>query len=144
MLMPQLGQWLRQAVRALRPWIDVRTSEPLVLLVVVAMAAFLGPPLCDTAVALVYNIPPGTRWTCGEGCLLLVVLTGFRRSPVRRADGPVCPRADARGRLELAIRPVGLRTGIVLHVFELAILVASSLIAAAAAFKRYCATTITS
>jgi hypothetical protein len=57
---------------------------------------------------------------------------------------PFAARADATGRLELAIRPAGLGTGIVLHLLGLAILGANSSIAAAAAIKRYCVTTITS
>ncbi len=98
MITPQLVKRLSNVARTLRRWLDTRTYRPLLLLSVVVIGAFLGPPLYDTGVALYYSIPAGIRWAFGEGVFLLIVAAGLLRlATVKPADTWPSP---ARGRAE--------------------------------------------
>ncbi|HKI21155.1 MAG TPA: hypothetical protein VKA15_24900, partial [Isosphaeraceae bacterium] len=79
MITPQLVKSLRNVARTLRPWLDTTTYRPLVLLSVLVIGAFLGPPLYDTAVARYSSIPARIRWAFGEGVFLVIVAAGLLR-----------------------------------------------------------------
>ncbi len=97
MITPQLVKRLRNVARVLRPWLDTRTYRPLLLLSLVGLGAYLGPPLYDTGVALYFSIPAGIRWAFGEGVFLLIIATGLMRlATVKPADRwPIPPSGQA-------------------------------------------------
>ncbi len=72
-------KWLESVAGRIRPWIDTRSYRPLLLLAFVTMAAALGAPLRDTAVALYYSVPAGFRWALGELVFVLIVGAGLWR-----------------------------------------------------------------
>ncbi|WP_165245326.1 hypothetical protein [Paludisphaera soli] len=90
---------LRGLLRRLRPWFDPRSYRPLILLVVVAFGAFLGPLALDVLVALVYGLPAWTRKAFGQGVMLAILAAGaVRLWTVRPGDAwPDVLDAEARG-----------------------------------------------
>lgn len=60
-------------------WIDPKSRRPLLLLILVALGAFLTPLALDVAQALHGMLPSGLRWGLGEAVFLIIVALGIRR-----------------------------------------------------------------
>jgi hypothetical protein len=68
-----------QTNRRLRPWVDPSSSRPLVLLVVISFAIFLGPLVIDVFKAIFFRIPWNYRWVLGQGALVALLGAGLCR-----------------------------------------------------------------
>lgn len=90
---------IRGVARILAPWVDPKSRRPLVLLVVVSLAVFLGPLAFDVSHAFFFGLPEWFRWSLGEVALLAIIAAGLCRLwCVRPTDTwPDTPSTDRSG-----------------------------------------------